>query len=81
MKEVFVDLIANIYILQNRRRLFLKLSRGNFKLLTLVLLVQRKQPHLSKEYLARMTLSLKDICLMLNGGENGVIIQTLTQVC
>jgi hypothetical protein len=81
MKEVFVGLIANIYILQNRRRLFLKLSRGNFKLLILVLLAQRKQPHLSKEYLTRMTLSLKDTCLMLNGGENGVIIQILTQVC
>lgn len=78
---MFVGLIANIYILQNKKRLFLKLSRGNFKFLTLVLLVQRKQPHLSKEYLARMTLSLKDTCLMLNGGENGVIIQTLTQVC
>ncbi len=46
-----------------------------------VLLVQRKQRPLLKEYQIKMTQSLKDIYLMLNGGENGVITLTLTQVC
>jgi hypothetical protein len=77
---VFVGLIASIFILKNRKKLYLKLSKENFKLQILVLQDLRKQPLLSKEYQARMTLSLKDICLMLNGGENGVTTQTLIQV-